>query len=300
MSSTPLTVFIYEEEATLISNWTLDYPDIETGGDLFGLWRSENEIVVQAVLGPGKNCRRNATSFFQDEHYLSNVGGFLTANEGLCNIGGWHSHHTLNLPEPSAGDAATIWRHLPTPGRFLLVITTIETNRDVPKVSMTFSLFDSSDQGNRRLRMNCRILEGSSPLRANSAVTDILRSGEEQRPSKAKSRKKHPNRNVRSMCEGGRLYYSQKKSYPSAGHRKSYNSQRNKTDRHYLVVENKGGGREHVSLVHNHPPGPCNVVLGQRYATKMHEHDHRRGNEHRQLTVYQVRDYRDENCCTIL
>ena len=74
-SREPLTVSIYAEEATLISNWTLQYPTIETGGDLFGLWESESNVVVQLVLGPGKKSRRTRTSFFQDEEYLSQVGG---------------------------------------------------------------------------------------------------------------------------------------------------------------------------------------------------------------------------------
>ena len=74
MNSRPYTVHIYENEATLLSKWTLQYPNIETGGDLFGLWLNANEVVIQAAIGPGQNCRRTRTSFLQDEQYLNSVG----------------------------------------------------------------------------------------------------------------------------------------------------------------------------------------------------------------------------------
>lgn len=204
MSSNPLTVFIYESEAALISNWTLQYKRIETGGDLFGLWQSESQVVVQAVLGPGKNCKRAQTSFFQDEQYLNDVGGFLTTTEGLCNIGGWHSHHTMNLPGPSTGDAATIWRHLPTPGRFLLLIASIEVKQNVPKVSMTFSLFDSSGGKKQMLSMKLCILNGNSPLRENSSIVQNMSLGAEDRVSNVEYKNQERDSKERKTCEGVR------------------------------------------------------------------------------------------------
>lgn len=204
MSSNPLTVFIYESEAALISKWTLQYKRIETGGDLFGLWQSESQVVVQAVLGPGKNCKRTQTSFFQDEQYLNDVGSFLTTTEGLCNIGGWHSHHTMNLPGPSTGDAATIWRHLPTPGRFLLLIASIEVKQNAPKVSMTFSLFDSSGGKKQMLSMKLCILNGNSPLRENSLLVQKMRLGAEERPSNVECKNKERVSKERKTCEGAR------------------------------------------------------------------------------------------------
>ena len=51
----------------------------------------------------------------------------MTSSHGLCNIGEWHSHHTLGLAEPSAGDQKTVLDHLPSVsgGRFLVFIANI-------------------------------------------------------------------------------------------------------------------------------------------------------------------------------
>ena len=220
-SREPLTVSIYAEEATLISNWTLQYPTIETGGDLFGLWESESNVVVQLVLGPGKKSRRTRTSFFQDEEYLSQVGGSLTTREGLCNVGAWHSHHSLNLPGPSNGDAETIWRNLPTPGRFLLLIASIETRGDGrPKIEMTFSLFDSGGEKKKMLRMKCKILEGNSPLRAKPEIKRMLCSGAEDMATK-QARRNDGERSERKTCEGGGSHSEKQWSdFTSEKHRK--------------------------------------------------------------------------------
>ena len=84
---------IYQSELDLISRFVMDYPDIETGGDLFGFWTKEGNPVVQYVIGPGKNTTRTAHSFYQDIDYLKKCGNFLNSRFGLEHIGGWHSHH---------------------------------------------------------------------------------------------------------------------------------------------------------------------------------------------------------------
>ena len=173
MTSGPYTVHIYESEATLISRWTLEYPDIETGGDLFGLWLSANEI------GPGQKCRRTVTSFFQDEQYLNGVGGLLIRDHGLCRVGSWHSHHTMNLPDPSRGDKDTVWKHLPTPGRFVLLIAAIKTEAGAAKVEMGFNLFESTTDENQMTPMKLNILQGESPIQANKAISSKILEGAE-------------------------------------------------------------------------------------------------------------------------
>ena len=175
MTSIPYTVHIYEDEATRISKWTLQYPNIETGGDLFGLWLNENEVVIQAVLGPGKNSRRTTTSFFQDEKYLSKAGSLLTHDQGLCNVGSWHSHHEMNI---SHGECTTC-EHLPTPGRFLLLIANNETKNGATKIAMRFNLFESSDEGNEIVAMNISIVQGESPIRVDKEVSSQILEGSE-------------------------------------------------------------------------------------------------------------------------
>ena len=179
MNSRSSTVHIYEDEASRISKWTLQYPNIETGGDIFGLWLNENEVVIQAVIGPGRNCRRTITSFFQDEQYLNSVGELLIRDKGLCVVGSWRSHHTMNIPEPGRDDEDTVWRHLPTPGRFVLLIATIEMKTEAPKVQMGFNMFESTSEGNKVIPMKLEILQGQSPIRANKAVRSQMLEGSE-------------------------------------------------------------------------------------------------------------------------
>ena len=59
------TVYINEGERYQINEWVMKYENIETGGDLFGLWLNETTAVIQFVVGPGKKSRRGETSFYQ-------------------------------------------------------------------------------------------------------------------------------------------------------------------------------------------------------------------------------------------
>ncbi len=175
------TMLIYPEEKEFLRNSTLQYQNIETGGDLFGLWQNESEVVVQLVTGPGKYCRRTPTAFFQDRTYLSNVGGYLTTAKGLCNIGEWHSHHRLNLPEPSGGDKATVWRNMPGCGlkRFLLIIATITPTGqvDINGFMLTAPRNGSSNGGIERVET--RVLNGQNPFRSLPDVVAKLHEGVE-------------------------------------------------------------------------------------------------------------------------
>ena len=82
MTSKTFKVFIYEEELEYLKWLVLQRPNIETGGDLFGLWRSDDDVLVQIILGPGQNCSRKKTTFFQDAQYLDKVGSYLTSSQG--------------------------------------------------------------------------------------------------------------------------------------------------------------------------------------------------------------------------
>ena len=190
------TMLIYPEEKEFLRNSTLQYPNIETGGDLFGLWQNESEVVVQLVTGPGEYCRRTPTAFFQDRTYLSNVGGYLTTAKGLCNIGEWHSHHRLNLPEPSGGDKATVWRNMPGCGlkRFLLIIATITPSGqvDINGFMLTAPRNGSSNGGIERVET--RVLNGQNPFRSLPDVVAKLHEGVETplEPSRPDSQGKNP------------------------------------------------------------------------------------------------------------
>lgn len=115
---------IYKSELNFLSRYILDYPDIETGGELFGYWTGTGTPVVCFVIGPGKAAQHHRTSFVQDWDYLQKVGHALHKRYRLQHIGEWHSHHQLGLAHPSRGDVDTMSYGVGKPGfpRMLLCI----------------------------------------------------------------------------------------------------------------------------------------------------------------------------------
>ena len=165
-------VCINEGERYQIQEWVLKHKDIETGGDLFGLWLDNQTAVVQFVLGPGKESRRTTTSFFQDVNYLHEAGTYLTKHHGLCNVGQWHSHHRINLAKPSVGDENTVWNNMPNLGldRYIVFIANI-TNSDT--VTINCFLFQIENSQKRPVQHGkFEFLKGNSPLRVNEKVLE--------------------------------------------------------------------------------------------------------------------------------
>ena len=104
--SRPATIaIIYKSEIDYISRCILDFPNIETGGQLFGFWTTEGIPVVLYAIGPGPNSEHHVVHFVQDPQYLERVGNVLINKFGLQHIGEWHSHHQLGLAKPSGQDA---------------------------------------------------------------------------------------------------------------------------------------------------------------------------------------------------
>lgn len=161
-------VVIYANEYRQICAWVLQHGYLETGGDLFGLWKDDHTAVVQLVLGPGKNCRRASASFYQDVDYLEKAGSQLIKEEGVCHIGEWHSHYKIGLKQPSGGDKGTVWRNMPTYGlnRFVLFIANIETQVN-SAASVGCFLFErgTADQSQRMTQGQFHLLPNESPLR---------------------------------------------------------------------------------------------------------------------------------------
>lgn len=102
------TAIIYQSELDYISRCILDYPQIETGGQLFGFYTGKRTPVVCYVLGPGPNANHQVTFFNQDIPYLQENGTILAKEFALQHIGEWHSHHCLGLDHPSRHDSDTM------------------------------------------------------------------------------------------------------------------------------------------------------------------------------------------------
>jgi hypothetical protein len=118
---------IYKGELNRITGWVEEYPDLETGGQLFGFWTASGFPVIQVAIGPGKNAKHTPISFFQDKDYLKQTGEYLNHTYGLQHIGEWHSHHGMGLETPSGGDTRAMLSALTNPNlpRFLLCIANI-------------------------------------------------------------------------------------------------------------------------------------------------------------------------------
>ena len=99
---------IFASELDYISRCILDYPSIETGGQLFGYWTAKGVPVVLMAIGPGPRANHEYAFFNQDLDYLEDVGHRLVADYGLQHMGEWHSHHELGLDRPSGHDASTV------------------------------------------------------------------------------------------------------------------------------------------------------------------------------------------------
>lgn len=99
---------IYQSEFDYISRCILDYPNIETGGQLFGFLTEYGVPVVCYALGPGPRSNHQTAFFNQDTDYLQMVYNEINRRYGLRYIGEWHSHHQLGLAKPSGHDASTI------------------------------------------------------------------------------------------------------------------------------------------------------------------------------------------------
>ena len=165
-------VVIYESDYKQLCTWVLKKTDIETGGDLFGLWADKHTAVIQFVVGPGQNCRRSSVSFYQDINYLEKTGEHMTIREGVCHIGEWHSHHQLGLARPSGGDENTVWNNMPTYNlkRFVIFIANLEQLRkDSYNVNIGCFLFElESVNGKEKqlpvLQGTFKILKNENPL----------------------------------------------------------------------------------------------------------------------------------------
>ena len=123
-----MKALIYQSELDYISQCILDYPEIETGGDLFGFWTYSGFPVIQYVIGPGPNTYRTGTFFKQDKDFLIQNGNYLNRKHGLQHLGNWHSHHQLGLPHPSSHDSNTINKAIEDNSlkQFFLIIGSIE------------------------------------------------------------------------------------------------------------------------------------------------------------------------------
>ncbi|MCL2295068.1 MAG: Mov34/MPN/PAD-1 family protein [Spirochaetes bacterium] len=160
-SNTPDRVIIYKGELEYISRCILDYPNLETGGNLFGFYTTFRIPVIQYVLGPGENSVRSTTHFIQDNVFFNTNADMLINDHALHHIGTWHSHHKLAIDQPSGGDVNSMFDGMRADGleNFLLVIGN-NYQRETSANAYRFCL-----QSKRYQHCHWVILDGDSPIR---------------------------------------------------------------------------------------------------------------------------------------
>lgn len=169
-------LYMFQQDLENMKQWVLQYPNNETGGDLFGLWSGEGDnAVIHVVLGPGQGCTHGDYHFYQDVNYLEKVGKLLTENYMLGHIGEWHSHHQLKLDRPSDGDCSTIRRNFPqgSCGFFLMIANIICKG----KVSFSPYIFKA---GSRRGKAGeVQVICEKSPFSLVGDISEALHNGKE-------------------------------------------------------------------------------------------------------------------------
>ena len=166
------TAMIYQSELDYISRCILDYPCIETGGQLFGFWSASGTPIVVYAIGPGQHANHQITFFNQDLEYLTTLGRILVDKYGLQHMGEWHSHHRLGLAHPSGHDADTMVNSIRKGnlGRFLLCIGNCDSNSSVLNA---FTFAQSAGHDYRHAAWRIRNVE--SPFRTVISADEYVR-----------------------------------------------------------------------------------------------------------------------------
>lgn len=167
------SAIIFQSELEEISRYILDYPDIETGGELFGFWTVYGVPVVLFAIGPGPNSIHQYTSFNQDVPYFHRIGMHISERYGLQHIGEWHSHHRLGLDHPSSRDENNMVTTIQECNlkRFLLCIGNVENGHTTLK-PYNFSQCSSRNYSSPEWDMRV----GVSPFRTAIMNDDFVRS----------------------------------------------------------------------------------------------------------------------------
>lgn len=173
-------VIIYQSELDYLSRCILDYPNIETGGQLFGFYNSKGIPVVCYAIGPGPHATHQPTLFNQDFDYLDTIGLAINHEFGLQHIGEWHSHHMLGPDYPGNDDVQTMRytideMHL---GKFLLCIGTLNGS------AATVNAFTIYENNSVIYQNKWHIKALPSPYRAviDSRMKDLLQHPRTQEP----------------------------------------------------------------------------------------------------------------------
>lgn len=153
-------IIIYKSELDYLSKCILESPQMETGGNLFGLYTPFGIPFIQYVVGPGRNAERHYTHFRQDFEFLDKNANFLVKEHALHHIGTWHSHHSLGLDQPSDGDTRSTLSGM-RECRLKSFVLLIGNYRHGKSTVNAFRYYDNGSG----IRLKWVIIDGESPVR---------------------------------------------------------------------------------------------------------------------------------------
>ncbi|WP_433463643.1 hypothetical protein [Spirillospora sp. CA-128828] len=162
-------VRVFESELDLITHETLGHQELETGGNLFGLFSHGGGPTVFLATRPAGDVHKTATSMSLDPEVTRPLEELAWGRFGVQFIGMWHSHHWIGLMEPSSGDRERTRRyaerhHRPQYTEILANFVGTRGDRKSTAVQLTpFWYLDARQL--TRAETVIQVLPGMSPLR---------------------------------------------------------------------------------------------------------------------------------------
>ena len=156
---------IYTGELALLYQLLAESPDVETGGELLGLWSHQGSPTIMLVTGPDSNATRTETHFLQPPDIHMMIERHMWDSFGLQVLGIWHSHHRLGLHELSKGDRLRTQRYASNHGRlrYIELLGYLDDSRP-GKPEIRPYLYSEAPQL-KELPVNVLELPGRSPIR---------------------------------------------------------------------------------------------------------------------------------------
>lgn len=155
----------WESEVLAIQREAVSW-EIETGGDLFGVWDPDPIIYLATKAGP--DAKREQSHFRLDVDYLKDLSDNLATQWGLRYFGDWHSHHRLGLREPSSGDQKRL-RRLAKKNDFHAmaeIIVTIEGELgDAATTHLNSWIYTNHEDNEPPEQAQLVVIPGTSPMR---------------------------------------------------------------------------------------------------------------------------------------
>lgn len=169
-------VRVYESELELITDETSGHHELETGGNLFGLFSHGGGPTVFLATRPAGKVGKSPTSLALDPEVTRLLEQLAWERFGVQSIGMWHSHHWIGLMEPSRGDRERTRRsaeryHRPQYTEILANFVGVQGTADTAVQLTPFLYVDARKLV--RAEAVIQVLPGVSPLRRALAELDV-------------------------------------------------------------------------------------------------------------------------------